>query len=164
MPLAGISQPEMLQVDETLRLRAFDGRYDFAFDWYQDEEMVWLVDGARKPYSRETLRAMYEYLNRQGELYFIEVKTEAGWTPIGDVTFWQEDMPIVIGEAAFRGCGIGRRVIARLMERGRELGYDVLYVNEIYDWNIASRRCFESLGFTACEKTEKGSRFRAALG
>lgn len=163
MPIQGTVQPEFLEVDEGIRLRRFDGVYDFAFDWYQDEETVWLLDGVRKPYSRETLCAMYEYLNRQGELYFIEVKTAGEWIPVGDVTFWQEDMPIVIGNPAFRGRGIGKRVIARLLERGRELGYKTLYVNEIYDWNTASRRCFESMGFEAYEKTEKGSRFRVGL-
>jgi len=44
-------------------------------------------------------------------------------------------------------------------KRGRLLGYDKLYIGEIYDFNIASRRCFEKAGFTAYEKTEKGSRF-----
>ena len=47
------------------------------------------------------------------------------YKPIGDVTFWQEDMPI-----------------------------------DIYDWNEASRRCFESMGFVSCKKLENGSSFR----
>lgn len=82
------------------------------------------------------------------------------YRPIGDVTFWQEDMPIVIGERKYRGKGIGRRVVSALVQRGRELGYEQLEVDEIYDWNEGSRRCFESVGFRAYEKTEKGSRYR----
>ena len=85
------------------------------------------------------------------------------YKPVGDVTFWQEDMPIVIGDPAYRGKGIGRKVISTLIERGKELGYDHLAVEEIYDWNIGSRRCFESVGFVACEKSEKGSSYRLAL-
>ena len=27
-----------IQIDNTLRLRRFDGNYDFAFEWYQDPE------------------------------------------------------------------------------------------------------------------------------
>lgn len=65
----------------------------------------------------------------------------------------------MIGENAYRGKGIASKVIATLIERGKELGYDVLHVNEIYEFNIASRRCFEKLGFVAYEKTEKGNRF-----
>lgn len=40
MPITGIEQPEILQIDENLRLRKFDGKYDFALEWYQDEEVV----------------------------------------------------------------------------------------------------------------------------
>lgn len=159
MAIYGIRQPEILQVDCDIRLRKYDGVYDFAFEWYQDEETVYLVDGVRKPYSQETLTRMYEYLNKQGELYFIEVQEYDTWRPIGDVCFWKDDMPIVLGEKEYRGKGIAKKVIGRLIKRGKTLGYDSLYVNEIYEFNVASRKCFESLGFTACEKTEKGNRF-----
>lgn len=159
MAIEGICQPEILQVDENIRLRKFDGIYDFAYDWYQDEETVYLVDGVRKSYSQETLKCMYEYLDKQGELYFIEVLEGNAYLPIGDVTFWKDDMPIVIGNKSYRGKGIAKKVIGALIERGKTLGYDTLHVNEIYDFNIASRKCFESMGFVACEKTEKGNRF-----
>ena len=159
MAIEGVEQPEFLQVDEKISLRKFDCIYDFAFEWYQDEETVYLVDGVKKTYSQETLKCMYEYLNKKGELYFIEVKNQDTYVPIGDVTFWKEDMPIVIGDKSYRGKGIGKKVICTLMERGKLLGYDKLYVNEIYEFNIASRKCFESLGFKVYEKTEKGNRF-----
>ena len=102
---------------------------------------------------------MYNYLNGKGELYFIEVNENGKWKPIGDVTFWQEDMPIVIGEREYRGKGIGKKVVSALVERGRTMGYDKLYVGEIYDFNIGSQKCFESVGFQSYEKTEKGSRY-----
>ena len=159
MPIQGEKQPEILQIDEETRLRKFDGIYDFAFEWYQDPETVQLVDGTRTPYSQQTLQCMYEYLDEHGELYFIEVINEGVYIPIGDVTFWKDDMPIVIGDKAYRGRDIGRKVIRCLIERGKILGYDSLFVGEIYDFNPISRKCFESLGFRAYEKTEKGSRF-----
>lgn len=159
MAIEGILQPDILEVDGGLRLRKYDGAYDFAFEWYRDEETVYLVDGVKKPYDWETLTAMYEYLNGHGELYFIEALKDGEFVPIGDVTFWQQDMPIVIGDKAYRGQGIGKRVISRLIERGRELGYKSLYVSEIYDFNPVSRKCFENMGFRAYEKTDKGSRF-----
>lgn len=163
MPIAGIDQPAILPVGEGLRLRQYDGVQDFALPWYQDEELVWLVDGDRKLYDEALLKKMYTYLNDHGELYWIEVEENGAWRPIGDVTFWQEDMPIVIGEAAWRGKGIGRRVIAALVQRGRALGYERLHVEEIYDWNEGSRRCFESVGFRVCEKTDKGSSYVLVL-
>jgi len=130
---------------------------------YLDEETVYLVDGKRDPYTIERLGRMYRYLNNAGELYFIEVFENGTYKPIGDVTFWQEDMPIVIGDPAYRGKGIGRKVISALIERGKSLGYDHLAVGEIYDWNAGSRRCFESVGFVAYEKSEKGSSYRLSL-
>lgn len=159
MAIQGIEQPESIQVDDNLRLRKYDGIHDFALVWYQDEETVWLVDGNRNPYTMERLGGMYRYLNNAGELYFIEVRENGTYKPIGDVTFWQEDMPIVIGEREYRGKGIGRKIVSVLVERGRAMGYDKLFVGEIYDFNIGSQKCFESVGFRSYEKTEKGSRY-----
>ena len=98
-------------------------------------------------------------LDSRGELWFIEVKKDGRFIPIGDVTFWKEDMPIVIGDRAFRGKGVAGKVVRRLIERGRELGYDRIYVSEIYSFNTPSRRCFESAGFTACERMANGDRY-----
>lgn len=163
MPIPGIIQPGVIQIDDTLRLRKFDGIFDFAFEWYQDVETVYLVDGVKKPYTMETLNNMYRYLDKHGELYFIEAAEDGGYKPIGDVAFWQEDMPIVIGDPDYRGRRIGRKVVEALIRRGRELGYDCLRVGEIYDFNIGSRTCFERAGFRAYEKTETGSRFELNL-
>ena len=163
MPIQGIEQPELIQVDETIRLRKYDGIHDFALEWYQDPEVVWLVDGVRTPYDADKLGRMYRYLNQHGELYWIEVLENGHWCAVGDVTFWQEDMPIVIGDPAYRGKGIGRKVIAVLAERGKELGYRYLEIGEIYDWNEGSRRCFESVGFQAYEKTDKGAKYKLTL-
>ena len=163
MAIQGIDQPAVIQIDKSLRLRKYDGVHDFALEWYLDEETVYLVDGKRDPYSMERLGGMYRYLNNAGELYFIEVLENGTYKPIGDVTFWQEDMPIVIGDRNYRGKKIGRRVVSALVKRGVALGYDHLEVGEIYDWNEGSRRCFESVGFQAYEKTDKGAKYKLTL-
>ena len=76
MPIQGIAQPAVIQIRQGLRLTAYDGKYDFAYDWYQDEETIYLVDGIREPYAHQKLKQMYEYLNSQGELYFIPAGNE----------------------------------------------------------------------------------------
>ena len=159
MPIPGITQPEIITIDDQLRLRQFDGNYDLALPWYQDAETLRLVDGKEDPYTPLRIRAMYDYLAARGELYWIEVREGEGYVPIGDVTFWREDMPIVIGERAYRGRGIGGKVVAALCRRAGELNYDTIYVDEIYDFNEGSRRCFQRAGFTAYEKTERGARY-----
>lgn len=163
MPIKGVDQPQIIGIDAGLRLRKLEESFDFALAWYQDAETVWLVDGDRTPYTMERLHRMYAYLAQRGEVYFIEVYENGVFRPIGDAAFWQTDMPIVIGEQACRGRGIGAKVIGALIERGRALGYRELFVREIYAYNTASRACFEKAGFRACEITEKGTRFRLGL-
>lgn len=160
MPIPNVAQPEYLPIDEALRLHRYEGHCDFALDWYQDAAMVKLVDNAAELYTLDKLTRMYTYLNQKGELYFIEVRENGTWFPVGDVTFWQEDLPIVIGNAAYRGRGIGKKVISALIRRGALLGYGSLFVNEIYDFNLASQKCFTSVGFRPYEKTENGWKYR----
>ena len=163
MAIEGMEQPACIEIEDHLRLRRYDGTADFALPWYEDEALVYLVDGVRKAYDRATLYGMYGYLDRHGELYFIEALEDGAWVPIGDVTFSPEDMPIVIGEGAYRGRGVGQKVIRALMDRGRALGYETLGVREIYDWNTASIRCFTVCGFAPVERTDKGWRYEAKL-
>lgn len=167
MPISGICQPEILSIPKKgsiqLRLRKYDGSFDFAWSWYQDPETVRLIDGKTEPYSMERLEKMYTYLDHHGELYFIEILRDDQWVPVGDVTFWQEDMPIVIGDPTLRGMGLGSMVVRRLIQRGQELGYKQLFVDEIYDYNTGSKRCFEKAGFKPYEKTEKGWKYRLEL-
>lgn len=164
MPIPGIPQPEVLDIDDTLRLRRYDGQFADALAWYQDPETLLLVDGKTDPYDLGRLEGMYTYLNAHGELYWIELRTpDGGWRKIGDVTFSPSDMPIVLGEKSLRGRGIGGRVVSRLIRRGRALGYDRLEVGEIYDFNEGSRRCFTAQGFAACEATPRGHRYRLEL-
>ena len=159
MAIENIPQPESLPVEKNLRLRRFDHAYDFALSWYQDEETTRLVDGEPDRYSPGRLKRMYEYLDTHGELYFIEIQENGRWKPIGDVTLWPDDLPIVIGDPACRGRGIGRKVINALVGRARELGWTKLKVGEIYDFNEGSRRCFEACGFRPTAKTELGHHY-----
>jgi len=93
----------------------------------------------------EILSRMYNYLNNKGELYFIEILQGSEFTPIGDVTFWQQDMPIVIGDKNHRGKGIGYKVLTALIDRAKTLGYDEIYVSEIFSYNIASQKPLKKL-------------------
>ena len=130
-----------------------------AFAWYQDVNLVYLVDGVKLPYSQETLEAMYSYLDQHGELFWIEVKEKGEWFPIGDVTLSQDNLPIVIGNSAYQHRGLGKKILSTLIELARVKGWKELRVKEIYTYNHASRRCFKSLGFVENGATEKGTSF-----
>ena len=160
MPIQGVEQPAIRRIDEELRLRKYNGEdVSFALDWYQDPEILLPMDGEVKPYSCEGIKGMYQYIEGHGVLYIIERCENGSWMPIGDVTFWREDMPIVIGRRDLHGKGIGKKVVANLIARGRELGYDEVYVKEIYDFNLASQKMFEGCGFRRIEKTPDGWRY-----
>jgi len=162
MLIEEIHQPQVIEIDGIARLRKYKATADFldrAFNWYTDVETVYLVDGVKEPYTYERMKAMYRYLEENGELYIIEVLQDGEYIPVGDVTLMKDDMPIVIGDKSMRGKGLGRKVILALLERCRLLGFSDMRINEIYGFNVASRRCFESVGFNEYEKTEKGSRF-----
>jgi len=163
MPIPGICQPDIIPIGNDLRLRKYDGIHDFAYAWYRDPDTLWLVSADRTPYPNEQTDRMYSYLSDHGELYFIEIIQAGIATPIGDVTFWNDDMPIVIGPPEYRGKGIGRRVVQTLVERGRCLSFPKISAGDIYDWNTPSRTLFTSLGFTPRAKTEHGFRYELDL-
>ena len=153
-------RPETLEVSPTIRLRRYHGLEgaiaDRALEWYQDTDTVLLVDGVEEPYTLSKLEGMYTYLDNHGELYWIEVLENGAWLPVGDVAFWPEDIPIVIGVKRWRGRGVGRTVVERLTIRARELGWEQVRVGEVFDFNQGSQALFRSLGFQVSGVTDKG--------
>lgn len=66
--------PKIIQIDDSLRLVPYflaDHR-DAALSWYQDVDLVELVDGIRIPYSLEKLNAIYSN-NRSKQSGFLFV-------------------------------------------------------------------------------------------
>lgn len=158
--------PGVLNIDPDLRLVRLDAPPAEALSWYQDPETLWMVDGKREPYTPERLARMYDWLSEHGELWYIEVRdegAESGWRTVGDVTLCSNDLPIVIGEKDLRSLHVGRRVVEALCGRARDLGWHEVLVGEIYDWNVASQRCFSAAGFEPYERTDHGARWRRAL-
>jgi GNAT superfamily N-acetyltransferase len=145
---------QILPVDDDLRLRPFagDADVDLAWPWYRDAETVALVDGPGSPtYARDRVAAMYDALRAQGEVYLIERRTgPEGWETVGDVTLAPDRLPIVVAPG-LRHQGIGRRVVLRLVDRARVLGWDELGVREVCESNEAAHRLFRGLGFVARE-------------
>lgn len=111
MPILDINQPNIIDINNEIRLRKYDYPNNFALNWYNDEETLMLIDGKNEPYDMSRLNQMYSYLDKYGELYYIEFKISDPY------------MPIVIGNKEYRGKGIGKKVIIKLIERGKKLGY-----------------------------------------
>ncbi|WP_105147190.1 GNAT family N-acetyltransferase [Streptococcus suis] len=163
MAITGIKQADILKIDNQIRLRRYDGIHNFAFEWHQDLELVWLIDGDQERYSLDLLDRMYDYLSKNGECYFIEIFEDNQFIPIGDVTLFVDDFAIAIGDKRYWKKGIGTKVLHRMIERARDVGLEEILVEEIYDWNTGTRKLFEKCGFEAVEKTKKGWSYKMIL-
>ena len=161
--IEGVEQPKLLEINKYLWLRKYDGYLDFALIWHQDLELVWLIDGDQECYSLDLLNRMYDYLSKNGECYFIEIFEDDQFIPIGDLTLFADDFAIAIGDRRYWKKGIGTKVLHRMIERAREVGLEEILVEEIYDWNLGSRKLFEKCGFEVVEKTQKGWSYRLTL-
>lgn len=156
MPLNGFIQPETITVDDTLRLRKYDGNYLTGLPWYQNEVVYYNSEGITdkdKIPDADWVKRMYTAFQNSdtSEMYFIEILKDDTFVPIGDVALQAENPPIVIGVDEYRGCGIGKRVMSAILCRAREVGITRFYGTVIYDYNRASQRLYESLGFQCVE-------------
>jgi RimJ/RimL family protein N-acetyltransferase len=159
MNIFDTKQPDVIYIDNELRLRRFGGDYRFALTWYQDIELVNLVDGPNAVlYTPEKLKKMYDCLTNQGEVYFIEILKNDRYFPIGDVGLSQENLPIVIGEKNYQGLGIGKKVVSKLISIAKELDFAYIKV-EIFDYNIPSQKLFTSLGFKEFTNIKNGKKY-----
>jgi len=151
MPFDYVAQPEIIDIDSSLRLRSYDGNYTAAYEWYQDDTVRKFSEGIVDPDKRLDMNYVAKKLNALnsgGELYFIEIKENGEFIPIGDVTLQENNPPVEIGAAKYRGIGIGTKVMKTIIKRAKEIGICRIYNVGCYEDNIASQTMFENAGFT----------------
>lgn len=157
MPLPNIEQPDIIQINHALRLRRYDGCYEKLLPGYQTpyvyQNSEGIFDDAKKP-DLKYIKWMCEYLDKIGELYFIEVEENDTFLSIGDVTIKSENPPIAIWDDRHRGHGFGKLVMQTVILRLKALGYLKITGSGVYKWNVVSQRLHESLGFKCVEDTE----------
>lgn len=130
MPFQGIEQPDIIQVDNQIRLRKYDGNFAKAYPWYQDDLVRRFSEGITDPNKRldeKWIAIKYSMLSQAGELYFIEVLEGNDYVTIGDVALHENNPPIQIGVAKYRGMGVGKKVMAALLRRAKEIGIKKIY-------------------------------------
>ena len=158
MPIPGTPQPQHIQLTETYRLRRYDGHYELALPGYQDpavyENSEGIFDKDKIP-DLEYVRRMFTYLDKNGELYFIEALENGEYVPVGDVTVKDENPPLAIWRGEYRGRGLGTLVMGAVMERLRELGYTKIHGSTVYKWNESSLKMHQRLGFRVVRETER---------
>lgn len=150
MALKEFVQPEIIDINDSLRLRKYDGHYELFLPGYQNpvvyQNSEGIFDKSRIP-DLDYVKGMCTYLAKVGELYYIEAKENDTYIPIGDVTVKDENPPIAIWLDQYRNHGIGRLVMNTVVSRLRQLGFKKIVGSTVYTWNKTSQRLHENLGF-----------------
>lgn len=153
-----IQQPEIIVINDSLRLRKYDGNYEIMLAGYQDpyvyQNSEGIFDEARKP-DLDYVKGMCEYLDKAGEFYFIEVKENDSFISVGDVTVKAENPPIAIWMEKYRGVGIGTTVMKAVILRLKELGIYKITGSTVFKWNLPSQKMHQKLGFQCVDENKK---------
>ena len=157
MPINNIKQPFIIEIDDSLRLLKYNGNYEEALTGYQDpyvyQNSEGIFDDTKKP-DIDYIKGMFEWLNNNGELYYIQIKAGDDFISIGDVTIKDVNPPITIWYENYRGIGIGTKVMKTVINRLKELGYEKIIGTTVYKWNKSSQRMHEKLGFTKIDEND----------
>ncbi len=158
MPIPGMPQPHQIQLTGEYRLHRYDGHYELALEGYRDpavyENSEGIFDREKIP-GLDYVRGMCEYLDKNGELYFIEALENGEYVPVGDVTVKDENPPLAIWRGEYRGRGLGTLVMGAVIQRLRELGYTRIRNSTVYKWNESSLKMHQKLGFKVVRETER---------
>lgn len=136
-------------VDKDIKLIKYYPNYKTALAWYQDLDLCKQVDNREEAYDLDLLKAMYQYLDKKGDLFYIKYKNRL----CGDVCLQTDGEINIVVAKPFQNKHIGRRVIGEIIRLAREKEIKELYA-VIYSFNSQSQRMFESVGFQRVE-TEK---------
>lgn len=151
-------QPHQIQLTGEYRLHRYDGHYELALEGYRDpavyENSEGIFDREKIP-GLDYVRGMCEYLDKNGELYFIEALENGEYVPVGDVTVKDENPPLAIWRGEYRGRGLGTLVMKAVIDRLRELGYTRIRNSTVYKWNESSLKMHQKLGFKVVRETER---------
>lgn len=157
MPLNGIVQPDVIELNAVYRLKKYDGAYEKALEGYQDPYVYRNSEGIFDPEKKPDLayvQGMFRYLDSAGELYFIEALENGRYIAVGDVTAKPENPPIAIWYARHRGKGVGFLAMQAVIERLQQMGCKRITGSAVYKWNSASLALHRKLGFHIERETE----------
>ena len=129
-------------VDEEIKLIKYYPKYITTLVWYQDLDLCKQVDNRDAAYDLNLLKAMYKYLNKKGDLFYIKYKNRL----CGDVCLQQDGEINIVVAKPFQNRHIGRRVIGEIIQLAKEKGIEELHA-VIYSFNSQSQKMFESAGF-----------------
>lgn len=131
-----------ITIDSEIKLVKYYPNYEAALLWYQDPQLCKQVDNRDSVYDVDLLKAMYQYLDKKGYLFYIQYHN----TLCGDVCLQDNGEINIVVAKPFQNKHIGRRVIHGIISLAREKKITELHA-VIYPFNTQSRKMFESVGF-----------------
>lgn len=129
-------------VDSEIKLVEYYPNYKTALLWYQDPDVCKQVDNRDEVYDLALLKRMYNYLNQNGDLYYIKYKNRL----CGDVCLQPDGEINIVIAKPYQNKHVGRRVVNEMIELAMEKEMKQLYA-VIYSFNKQSQKMFESIGF-----------------
>lgn len=143
-----------LLISDDLYLTKYFPAHKISLNRYLDKETVKMVDNSDTVYELDQLNNMYEYLDKNGILFYIVYKNKL----IGDCAIFDDKMVAIVIDKEYRGNGIGSKVLEFLISYARNMGYENLNA-EIYDFNMVSKNLFAKYGF----KNTRGNIYSLSL-
>ena len=136
-------------ISDDLYLTKYFPAYNISLNWYLDQETVKMVDNSDALYDLDQLMNMYEYLDKNGDLFYIVYENKL----IGDCAIFDDKMLAIVISKEYRGKKIANKVLEKLISYGKEK--NLVYLNaEIYEFNLISKNLFTKHGFKS-----KGNNF-----
>lgn len=130
------------RVDDDIRLIPYYPNEEVTLKWYQDPDVCKQVDNIDYVYDRERLERMYEFLDSNSSLYYIEYQGVL----VGDVSLRDNSEIAIVICKEYQNRHIGRRCIRDMIKLAEEKKMQSIKAN-IYSFNEQSRKMFLSVGF-----------------
>ena len=134
-------------VDEEIVLVRYYPNYKTALAWYQDLDLCKQVDNRDAAYDLDLLKAMYKWLNKKGDLFYIKYKNRL----CGDVCLQADGEINIVVAKPFQNKQIGRRVVQEIIQLAKEKEMRELHAR-IYTFNTQSQKMFRRIGFQKVDK------------
>lgn len=129
-------------IDDEIKLVKYYPNYKTTLKWYLDKDICKQVDNRDEVYDLKLLKNMYNYLNKNGYLYYIKYKGRL----CGDVSLRYNGEVAIVVAKKYQNKHIGRRVIKEIINLAKKEGYEKIKAT-IYSFNTQSQKMFESIGF-----------------
>lgn len=135
------------KINEHLSLVTYYPNEEETLLWYQDKQLVKQIDNKDELYDLDKLHRMYNYLNDNGDCFYIEYDNKL----IGDCTLLNNGEIAIVIIKEYQNKHIGRLCIKEMVNLAKEKGTKEVKAT-IYSFNIQTIKCFKSVGFKQIEK------------